>query len=813
MKNKNSNKNRKRLKIGSMGLLSAILLCITGCSKNTASAEPTDSNKTGMGRYVEQTITTKEELGRINGFTKQEDGNLVAFSYNNGVFSSEDEGTTWKKEASWFDTMNEYLMDVATSAQGEYAYIYIPSANTGEVTESTEEISEVAEEKTEQETEQITEKEIEQETKEEVEETSEEDDSLVQVQNTLNAHYAYVDKNGQSKELEIELPESGGENYLNNMAFLQDGTLIGTEADTGTVYTIDKETGKIIKLFTTGTCVNYLATTSNYILAISGEQIYVYNIQNNRLEDTDQTLVDFIKQQNLDFRYTPEGNLSPLQIGEGDSEKTIYVACRSGLYRHVIGGSVMEQLIDGSLNTLGSPSVTLLAIYYKTDGSFLACFTGNKLVRYVYDAQISAVPESELKVYSLYDNRTIRQAISGYQQKNPNVYVNYEVGMSGTDAVTTEDAIKNLNTKLMTKDAPDILILDGLLQDTYIEKGMLLDLSSYMEDMENQLFTNISNVYEKEGVIYAMPAKFQIPIIMGNKEVIKKITDMASLEKAVEQLRKEQPDGTLLGTYQAEELIQLLALVNAPNWMDADGNLDREALTEFMTKSNHIYELEQSGITEAQKQAHEEEHVNFADEDSLYMDASYTVFNYYADKQALALGKISAVQLNFANVTSVMHADKEADYGLWKAGTGNVFIPSAIMSVNAKTQDTQLAIDFIKEVFSKDTQSIDLSDGGFPVNKDGLAEMEKNPNGDEEFGVIGMVDETGREVDLSVRWPSAEQLRRLEDIMMSLDTPNMIDSMLLHTVEECAPKVWQGELSVEEAVNEVIHKMQIRMSE
>ena len=279
MKNKNNKKNRKKMKIGSISLLSVILLCMTGCSKNAVSAEPTDSNKTGMGRYVEQTIAAKEEMGRIDGFTKQEDGSLIAFSYNHGVFCSEDEGTTWKKEASWFDAMNgEYLLDVAASAQGEYGYIYIPPENTEEVTESTEKISEDPGEKTEQETEQ------------DVEETSEEDESWVKDQMTLNAHYVYVDKNGQSEELEIQLPESGGENYLNDMVFLEDGTLIGAEADTGTVYAIDKESGKTTELFTADAYINYLTVTNQYILAITRDQIYIYNIQTGRLEDTDQTL-------------------------------------------------------------------------------------------------------------------------------------------------------------------------------------------------------------------------------------------------------------------------------------------------------------------------------------------------------------------------------------------------------------------------------------------------------------------------------------------------------------------------------------------
>lgn len=786
--NYKNNKKREHFKITVMSLLSLILVIITGCAKSLAPTVAENSNKTGMGRYVEKAIPSKEEIGRITGFTKQEDGSLLAFSYNYGVFRSKDEGTTWTKEDSWFDTMSQnYIMDAAINSKGEFACIYIPPSDTEVGIEEVEENKEA-------------------ETKKE----TEEDDSFAQDSNSINAHYKYVDTNGQSMEIKALLPNKNS--YLNRIALLPDGTLVGAESDSGMVCTIDKKSGNTEKLFLIDGYVNYLKVLGQYIIAITSDQLTIYDIQNGQLKETDQILADFIKQQKLDFSYTSSGNLSPIQIIEGDSKDTIYIACRDGVYRHVIGGSAMEQLIDGGLSTLGNPSVTIAAFYYRTDGSFLAYFSDNKRMQYVYDPKVAAVPEKELKVFSLRDNRTIRQAITGYQQKNPNVYVNYEVGISGSDAVTAEDAIKNLNTKLMTGNSPDILVLDGLSQDTYIEKGMLLDLSDEMKEVENQLFKNICHVYEKKDGLYAMPAKFQIPMVIGNKELVDKITDMDSLNEVAEHLRKENPEGTILGTYQPDELIRLLELVNAPNWVDKEGNMDAKALKEFLTKSSDIYEIEQSGITESQKQLHEKTKVNFADNNSLYMDASYTAFNYYTNMQALALGMTSSVQLDFSNITSVLEANKEADYALWRAGTDKVFIPGTIMSVTVKAKETQLALDFMKEALSKDTQSIDLSDG-FPVNKDALKEIEKNPNEGIEIGMIASVDDTGREINLLINWPSEEQIKKLEDIIISLDKPNTIDAMYLSIVEEYAPKVWIGEMSVEEAVNEIINKIQIRMSE
>ena len=50
--------------------------------------------------------------------------------------------------------------------------------------------------------------------------------------------------------------------------------------------------------------------------------------------------------------------------------------------------------------------------------------TGIALLKYTYSADTPAKPDKELKVYSLYDNREMRQSITRFQKDHTDVYVN-----------------------------------------------------------------------------------------------------------------------------------------------------------------------------------------------------------------------------------------------------------------------------------------------------------------------------------------------------------------------------------------------------
>ena len=134
----------------------------------------------------------------------------------------------------------------------------------------------------------------------------------------------------------------------------------------------------------------------------------------------------------------------------------------------------MEQLADASMTSLSGGELTLLGLAVMDDENIFVAANdgeGDKLFHYTYDKKAAAVPEKELSVYALDDSGFLRQAVKQFQKNNPDIHVKLEFGLSGKDGVTLEDALSALNTNILAKKGPDVLILDGMPVDSYISKG------------------------------------------------------------------------------------------------------------------------------------------------------------------------------------------------------------------------------------------------------------------------------------------------------------------------------------------------------
>ena len=75
--------------------------------------------------------------------------------------------------------------------------------------------------------------------------------------------------------------------------------------------------------------------------------IYLYDLKNSGFIE-DKVLDSFIKENKLSVEWTGGGYTNFTFLGE---DHAVYIAGETGLYRHVIGGSTIEQIIDGSLSS------------------------------------------------------------------------------------------------------------------------------------------------------------------------------------------------------------------------------------------------------------------------------------------------------------------------------------------------------------------------------------------------------------------------------------------------------------------------------
>ena len=85
--------------------------------------------------------------------------------------------------------------------------------------------------------------------------------------------------------------------------------------------------------------------------------------------------------------------------------------------------------------------------------------------------------------------------------------VNFEVGTSG--GASAEDALRTLNTELVAGKGPDVLILDGMPLQSFIDKGVLAELSQVIS--ADGLIPQVVDPMRTDGKLYAVPTRFTVP--------------------------------------------------------------------------------------------------------------------------------------------------------------------------------------------------------------------------------------------------------------------------------------------------------------
>lgn len=750
--------------------LAVLLLVMTGCGNKSEgetgsgslgnvdrvtkeeSLEEKNPNivENAKGRFLESDVEMPETVNLIRAMERLEDGRIACFDGTSGLYISEDNGESFSFQN--LAVMNEIL-------KNQY---YVYGAAIGK-----------------------------------------DGRLLIEYYKDEGFGGIYVDKDGN------EISRFEEKKNTRCYSFLSDGRLVGGSNDG--VYEINPEDGSMTKLCDSKDTVQYIKQVGDYLYFAEEGNLELYNLSSKSFEK-DDILVQFIKK---DLNY---GNADcyPFLISEGDTEDSVYVLSEQGLFRHVIKGSVMEEVIKGSLGSMGSPSYWLSGMAFVDKENLLICYSGNLMKAYKYDPDISAIPEHELKVYSLRENDALRVAINLYQQANPDTYLSYEVGMTGTDGITSEDAIRNLNTALLSGEGPDILVLDGLPIESYIEKGILQDLSGDISARypAGTLYDNITNSYKNDKGICAVPAFFNFHVCAGDD--VSGIDDLTALADKVEELRRENPEGGIVGSYLEKDIVTRLYDISSPGFIKEDGSIDRERLTEYLTQAKRIWDAESKDLDSEmvkmwiERSAFSEELMGRSD---WYARVSMYDSYYTSGRCRILFGETSRIAWDYTDVSSVFKAmNQEMDIRVLSGFSGNVFVPRVVMGVNAAGPQKEAAADFVMSMLSKEVQT-EAKSNGYPVSREAIQEQLSEHEPSETYGWTSTSDQDGNVVDLEIKWLDEKERAQLEAMLESLDTPAKLDENVKDTVINVGAEALKGQMSVDEAVNEIINRVQIYLAE
>lgn len=654
--------------------------------------------------------------------------------------------------------------------------------------------------------------------------------------------FTEISSDGSERSIDITLPEDdmdidGADPFADSitnaseMLVAPDGSLL-IRTNNGSLHRFDRESGELLLTYSSDfhNGIETFAIVGDTLVTIGGMKgSALYEYKTGELLDNDMALNEFVTgldeegkpiQRQNEYGMNVMGSRGRLFTYPEDQDEYLYISSTNGIYRHKLMGNIIQQLVSGELCSLFNPSCSVKHVCKTSDGRFIAaCLStgisgaGPGVLQYVYDPDLPFFPDVILKVYALWDDQSLQEAIAVYQKEHPDVYLVYEVGMNFGAGITLDDALRNLNADIMNDEAPDIFLLNDYMPlDSYFEKGLLMDLTEFRDELvsEEKLFENILNSYQRDDGIFALTTNFEMPLMFAQEDVIANSTDLESLVDEIVRLREENPhpeQDSITGIMHPHTMLRVLFFTCAPKLQREDGSVDREALTEFLRQGKRAWDAEQLG------RGYDPDRFEF----EINVNPGFFGAGVRDGSCLMTLTTVDSGDTSFASMIATKNNFDGYDYKLMPGMSEKVFIPARPVGISASTEQPEVAKDFLKTLFSVTTQSSDMAYIGLPVNREALNEQ-LNHSYSIGQGPVTMYTPEGESVDvipyIALPRVVGKDYERLFEMIDSLETPVIPPDVLSQNVyNEYGPAYLHGEMTLEDAVESIIAQVDLYLAE
>lgn len=756
-----------------------ILILLIGCSKNVDSTNLENKDifngniKQEKEGYVEEVIELSDNIGYILDIVKLDNGNISvgAFDkdFNSKVFTSEDNGVSWKeKEIQHIDFGKEIRShSISLLKNGDILISYVFGYDAETI-----------------------------------------------------IRYAILNESGEINEVELDVDQEIISGSFNNAPIdfmsLNNGDLIYTTFDKSEIVQLDGKNFKEKYRYKTELLVDNVSNVADNLILTSMESIDVYDINTGELRDSLEELESKII-----------NSTNTLSIN-GKSDTNIYYYSTEGLFCYDLLKKENELLIDDG-KYITNPNFIIDKLLELENNTYLMIIIDSStgaanLVRYSYDPNYVKVDDSEILVYSLTENKFIRNMISLCEAENPNISIKYEVGVSNSDAIQESDALKTLIIEIMAGKGPDIILLDGLPVENFIDNKFLADMSEIFSEYENELFQGVVNAYKVNGEVYQLPMSIKIPMMIGNKDIINQINDIESLLTVVKEnaAKSENRIFEKLGT--PEDFISSIYCIYENNCL-SDKKINKDNLIEFLNIAKEIYNISKEKNDIYLKQEHGDMvdcsifYMNNEVNMNLIQNISISEMDYSKNQALLAYGGIGNLH-DIELLVNMLINKPYMDYKILKKEDKNIFIPNLKVGINNNSKNKEVSKDIIKRFLE---QSISIDNitihkesfiNGLQIDDKSLDKEKYNEENEHYIKSVTIdVDENGNKLEFPKYYANDDDISRLVNEVDKLNVEPDINMVLLDEVSSQFKKIIEEELDVEEAVLNILKNLELYLAE
>lgn len=586
------------------------------------------------------------------------------------------------------------------------------------------------------------------------------------------------------------------------------------------VYRVDPVDGELQFLTESSVAPLYLSADDKHLFIVHMDGVILYDLQKGMIAaKQDEALSTFLKGK-IDVSMDKTSSVLLYSYKE-----KIYILTKNGLYLHELYGGEMDCIVDGGLCSISDVDINFAGLAVtEEDGQnvFFVLYADGRLMRYTKDESLSAEPEEYLRIYSLYEDGNIRQAVSAFRKNYPEIGVRYEIGINPDYGVTKEDALKNLSTELATGTGPDILIMDDIPIKTYIEKGVLKELTPVREQMteENYFLSVIDGLATDKG-LYVMPLTFAIPVLAGDQEEIERLGEIESLLEFAEILEETtgENENSIIGLQSAEGVLKLFAQSSMGGWV-TDDSLNRDEVEEFLTQVKMIYDIQMSNLSE-DAQEHTTSGMDWGSGENVLirkygaygLSDSLVVKLSLHPQQLFCAGYLSSALGDYPLTQGILDS-VGYHYMLMPGQNYGNCLPTTLMAMNSVSKQEEECYLFLEYIYSSEFQG-NVSLNGIPVNRQAYLESQKNPkeriNG--EYMAFGYSAPDGTINIMEIYWPSKEKFSELTYLIEDVSGVNYCDVQVYEAVIKYGQKALTGEMNIKEAVDTIEEELELYLAE
>lgn len=516
-------------------------------------------------------------------------------------------------------------------------------------------------------------------------------------------------------------------------------------------------------------------SVANFSIAVSEQTLYLRNRVSGTIDSyslssgekvSSNSVVEDVQDANA-YTVDPAGNVSFLTM--------------EGIFRADFASAVKQTMVNEKGFVYAVPQTNTYKLLADGDASYLvACMQNDKLcvVRIAIDSTLPTQTEQVLSVWALEDNDVIRSAAAVFSNQYPDCEIQLEFGRDSTSqGISDEDIIRNLNTRLLAGEAPDVLFLDGLPIQSLMEKGVLAPLEDIIS--EEDVYENVMEAYTLNGTTYAYPCVFHVPIFVSS-DTNTPVESMTSLEDFASLYQNQE---LIFNTSYQDIFDSFYTACSSSIFVD-EKSLDEEKLRDFLLYTKEM--IDGQKITTQQNE---------------YAMASGDGQSISQSEFAMSLIKVS--EGKYPCGTGMVNSQADALMLFWSYPSvsisllpGNGFEAEQIVSIPVNASNPEMAKAFIKIMLTDDCVQLNTLYPGFSVIK-----------GKEKAYVEERLSSQEQE------YASDPRLFDWDALIESLGAPS-VDSVTIYTaVHDTAFSYYDGEINLDTAVQTIAADLQLYFAE